>query len=539
MSYYDFNEVRRAARGNWFPILESLAPELSPALLKPGRHVPCPVRGGTDGFRLFKDAHETGGGISNQDGPFPDGFSLLMWLRRWTFVECAREVAECLGLQPEKPAAQLVPSAENLAVDVSKLDSSKTFFGIIKAYGADRYDGKPENEFSYFVTLVFKSNVVRTFWGVDLERAIAESKAQIGDSVTLANLGRVPVTLTIDKKDAQGNVIAQAPVESFRNTWAVIRQQSTAELVSVGQSASHVVSGVHKVSGSDILEAGYVKSVEPMPEPASIPSAKVIPILKGTSKQWLVDAQERAQANLARERQKREKAAEKVSQVWAECVKYPSVQAEPMRRYFKDRSILFRMIGAEDQDSMRFHPNLAYYEADGKLKGHYPAIVCAIRDLSGRLITLHRTYITPGGKKAPVESVRKMMSVPEGLTVTGACVQLGIPQRVMGVGEGLETALSAYRVTQVPTWSTVTAGLMESLEVPESVETVLIWTDKDKSVTGEKSAMALSSKLKKQGRRVHILMPPVPRSANAKSVDWNDVLCTQGVFGFPSIRHLI
>lgn len=538
MEFYDFDEVRKSAAGHWLPILESIAPELAPAIEKLGRHVPCPVMGGTDGFRLFKDAHDTGGGISNQHGPFPDGFALLMWLRRWTFVECAIEVAKTLGIKPESRVNSSARLSEQQRAYAKNFESAKTYSGVLDNFGAARYEGKSENERSYFATLIFQSGTVRTFWGVDLERAIAESKATLGEVVTLANMGRVPVTLTVDRKDASGAVVGQSQIESFRNTWTVIRSKLTQAPVQAEESVVSIEKSISKVSGSDIVHPAQFTNREVISE-AVTQSSKVVPLSIGKPKQWLIEAQERAKANLERERQKKGKAAEKVLQVWEESVLFPSVDAEPMRRYFKNRSILFRMTGAENQDSMRFHPNLAYYESDGKLKGYYPAIVCAIRDLEGTLITLHRTYITPAGKKAPFDNVRKMMTVPEGMTITGAAIQLGKPQGVLGVGEGLETALSAYRVTQVPTWSTVSARLMETLEVPESVHTVLIWTDKDKSVTGEKSANVLRSRLTQQGKKVHILMPPVPRSANAKSVDWNDVLCTQGVFGFPSIRHLI
>ncbi|CAI8817436.1 primase-helicase zinc-binding domain-containing protein [Methylocaldum szegediense] len=80
-SSLESRDVRNAARGAWVAILGDLAPELEAALARPGRHVPCPVHGGRDGFRLYPDAEKTGGGICNTCGAYPDGFSLLMWLK--------------------------------------------------------------------------------------------------------------------------------------------------------------------------------------------------------------------------------------------------------------------------------------------------------------------------------------------------------------------------------------------------------------------------------------------------------------------------
>ena|GEM_PF-3875092 len=65
---YDADQVRQHSRGHWLAILSRLAPELAPAIQRLGRHVPCPVHGGKDGFRLFRDAPETGGGICNSCG---------------------------------------------------------------------------------------------------------------------------------------------------------------------------------------------------------------------------------------------------------------------------------------------------------------------------------------------------------------------------------------------------------------------------------------------------------------------------------------
>lgn len=79
-------------------ILGRLAPTLEPALARPGRHVPCPVHGGSDGFRVFRDVEETGGGICNSCGPRRGGFALLMWANVWGFRETLEAVARDLGL---------------------------------------------------------------------------------------------------------------------------------------------------------------------------------------------------------------------------------------------------------------------------------------------------------------------------------------------------------------------------------------------------------------------------------------------------------
>lgn len=94
---YDANIVRADARDRWDFILQQLAPDIQNALSRPGRHIPCPVHGGTDGFRVFKDVHERGGAICNTCGPLKDGFALLMWLYHWDFPTALQAVGDLLG----------------------------------------------------------------------------------------------------------------------------------------------------------------------------------------------------------------------------------------------------------------------------------------------------------------------------------------------------------------------------------------------------------------------------------------------------------
>lgn len=95
---YNADEVRASARDRWDMILHHLAPEIEAAISSRGKkHIACPVHGGKDGFRVFKDVAETGGGVCNTCGKFHDGFSLLMWLRGWSFVETLRAVGGLLG----------------------------------------------------------------------------------------------------------------------------------------------------------------------------------------------------------------------------------------------------------------------------------------------------------------------------------------------------------------------------------------------------------------------------------------------------------
>ncbi|MBI4229529.1 MAG: hypothetical protein HY608_01710, partial [Planctomycetes bacterium] len=108
----DVEVVKSAARGRWLDILIALAAVLEVACAKVGRHVPCPRHGGRDGFRLFKDAAETGGGVCNSCGTFADGFALLQWANGWSFPQAIEAVASHLGMNgsvPEPSIGALLP----------------------------------------------------------------------------------------------------------------------------------------------------------------------------------------------------------------------------------------------------------------------------------------------------------------------------------------------------------------------------------------------------------------------------------------------
>lgn len=98
MNDYKINAkaVKEQARGRWLEILPLLDARLADAVARAGKHVPCPVHGGKDGFRLYAD-DQNGGGACNTCGTFADGFAVLQWLRGCSFYESLQLVAELLN----------------------------------------------------------------------------------------------------------------------------------------------------------------------------------------------------------------------------------------------------------------------------------------------------------------------------------------------------------------------------------------------------------------------------------------------------------
>jgi len=233
-----------------------------------------------------------------------------------------------------------------------------------------------------------------------------------------------------------------------------------------------------------------------------------------------------------------------IERVWSESISLDGGLPGPLLRYLKHRGVLLRRDMFTIGDNVRFHQALPYHEDDDDgntiVVGKFPAMITAIRGLDGDIITLHRTYLTTRGKKAKVECHRKMMSVPDDKCVVGAAIQLGgLPKDgVIGVAEGLETALSPMRVYGIPTWSCVSTAIMKGFIPPAGVHTVIGWEDKDRSLAGQTAMEALKQRLEQQNIRFirMAIRRPIPKGK--KSVDWNDVLVNEGVIGFPAWNNL-
>lgn len=73
------------AQGKWLEIFYGLAPEMRNAVIAAATnqgHVPCPVHGGTDGFRFFNDGASRGASICNTCGAFSSGMKTAAWLNQ-------------------------------------------------------------------------------------------------------------------------------------------------------------------------------------------------------------------------------------------------------------------------------------------------------------------------------------------------------------------------------------------------------------------------------------------------------------------------
>lgn len=162
---------------------------------------------------------------------------------------------------------------------------------------------------------------------------------------------------------------------------------------------------------------------------------------------------------------------------------------------------------------LRCHPGLDYYEGTEKV-GNYPAMIAAVW-LGDRVVGLHRTFLSDDGHKAPVPAAKKLVTCVE--SIAGAAIRLGPAAPVMGVAEGIETALAASREFTLPVWATISANGMDSFAPPPVVQHLDIFADHDINGTGQLAAYKLLNRLALHTSitaAVHI--PPTP------GTDWAD-----------------
>jgi putative DNA primase/helicase len=148
-----------------------------------------------------------------------------------------------------------------------------------------------------------------------------------------------------------------------------------------------------------------------------------------------------------------------------------------------------------------------------------PAMVAKMVMPDGSPCTYHITYLTPDGKKADHARAR-VVATPVG-EVRKACVRLDEigEDGILGVAEGIETALSASILFGVPVWATINAGNLSEFTVPKECKCLYVFGDNDRSYTGQAAAYELARRATLVNKVDTMVMIP-----NEIGSDWNDVL---------------
>lgn len=149
--------------------------------------------------------------------------------------------------------------------------------------------------------------------------------------------------------------------------------------------------------------------------------------------------------------------------------------------------------------------------------GVYSAMLAKVIGPDGVSVNVHRTFITSDGRKAPVETCRKLMP---GTLPKGSSVRLFAHGDLLGIAEGIETAISAHVLFGIPVWAAINAGNLAGWLPPDGVREVVIFGDNDVSFTGQAAAYEAAKRIRDKGITVSVRLPP------SQGTDWNDELMT-------------
>lgn len=196
----------------------------------------------------------------------------------------------------------------------------------------------------------------------------------------------------------------------------------------------------------------------------------------------------------------------------------------PVRRYLERRGVL-----GDKFPAVKYHPSLEYWEkgAPGerpKLVGKFPAMVSQIIGNQGAPISYHITYLTEDGQKAAVPSQKKIMTATGPLE--GCAVRLHNwleTDEVLGIAEGIETALAAYKIFGVKTDAATNSTILKKY-LPFSFgkyllnkpKRFIIFSDNDANYEGQAAAYSLACSLSKRNIEAEVRIP------DKVGTDWAD-----------------
>lgn len=191
-------------------------------------------------------------------------------------------------------------------------------------------------------------------------------------------------------------------------------------------------------------------------------------------------------------------AKREASEIWAASRPATGTLAETYLRH--------RCIAEPIPASIRFHPGLVYPGSNLQL----PALVAAVSGHDRKVTAIQRIFLRLDGRGKAGVRVPKMTRGP----MLGGAVRLAPAGDVLGLAEGLESAMSAAEIHGVPVWAALGSRL-DAVAIPGTVRRLILFADNDPP--GQRAAERAAAKHQMPGRQVEIITPAGDLD------DWNDV----------------
>lgn len=135
--------------------------------------------------------------------------------------------------------------------------------------------------------------------------------------------------------------------------------------------------------------------------------------------------------------------------------------------------------------------------------GDLPAMVCAVRDVSGEVTGVQRVFLAHDGNgKADVAKAKLSLG-----RVAGGAIRMADldGSSVLSVCEGPEDGLSLVEMLGGPVWVAAGAGMMPAMKFPIEVQRVVIGADNDPA--GREAARKAAQAFTERGIGVRIIYP--------------------------------
>ncbi|SBV92623.1 conserved hypothetical protein [uncultured Alphaproteobacteria bacterium] len=145
------------------------------------------------------------------------------------------------------------------------------------------------------------------------------------------------------------------------------------------------------------------------------------------------------------------------------------IQGTLAERYLQSRGIIL----PAEVSALRFHPRCFYRGPAGR--EIWPALIAAVTDQGGAITGAHRTWLDPGGGKAPLDQPRRAMG-----HLAGNAVRLGVATDILAAAEGIETALALKTVMPaMPVAAALSAAHLAALVFPPKLRRLYVARDND------------------------------------------------------------
>ena len=177
-----------------------------------------------------------------------------------------------------------------------------------------------------------------------------------------------------------------------------------------------------------------------------------------------------------------------------------SIEGTLAERYVRE----VRQIWAPLED-LRFHPRCP--RGQGKLASFEPALLVAMRK-AGAIAAIQRIFLDPSTAGYTEKRVLGQ--------AIGAAWTNGQPGKTIGICEGFETAAAYTSLTGIQAWATMGAKRFHQVEIPASVETVILLADND--AEGRRARDRAAESYRRPGLAIETEWPP------GRMNDWAQLL---------------